>query len=276
MTTTRVTREHVIDNVQVNIPFAMLGSGYLELFLAQRLNPEIGMDAAVLDNRDLSDAVRVAEAFHGAGRTITLHGPFMDLSHASQDPGIRALSRERLFQLVPMIPIFRPRTVVCHAGYDWRRYGYFHSEWLADSIAFWRELAGRVADAGSRLVLENVYETDPTEVLPLMDALAPEGPRWCLDIGHLHAFGNGRLGQWLDRLAPHIGQLHLHDNFLADDDHLALGGGDIDLMPVMDYLRSRESERPVLTLEPHRETDLELSLRFLAAHWPWPEPGLSG
>jgi sugar phosphate isomerase/epimerase len=166
--------------------------------------------------------------------------------------------------------------VVCHAGYDWRRYGYFRKDWQADSIAFWRDFGKRLSAAGTRLVLENVYEADPEDVLPLAEALSPEGIRWCLDIGHLHAFGNGRLGRWLDALAPHIGQIHLHDNDLADDDHLALGAGGIDMDHVMAYLRHREGDRPMLTLEPHCEADLERSLDFLVKHWPWSVPGLSG
>ena len=275
MNHTNAVRAHVIDETQVNIPYAMLNDGYRELFLEKRLNPEIGVDA-VLDDIPLPAVERIADAFHAAGRTITLHGPFTDLSPVSPDRGIRELSGKRLYQILPLIPILRPRTVVCHAGYDWRRYGYFRQDWVADSIAFWRAFGSRLSAAGTQLVLENVYESDPGDVLPLAEALAPDGIRWCLDIGHLHAFGNGRLEQWLDALDPYIAQMHLHDNAMADDDHLALGAGGIDMDRVMAYLRGRERNRPILTLEPHNEADLEGSLGYLETHWPWPVPGLSG
>ena len=66
--------------VQVNIPYRMLKEGYLDKFLEYGLNPEIGFDAGALDTVSIPEANAIAEQLHQAGRTITLHGPFMDLS----------------------------------------------------------------------------------------------------------------------------------------------------------------------------------------------------
>lgn len=68
---------------------------------------------------------------------------------------------------------------------------------------------------------------------------------------------------WLETLGPHLGQLHLHDNSGADDEHRALGQGEIALAPLFDYLRARADNPPVLTLEPHRVEDLVPSLDYL-------------
>ncbi len=65
--------------VQVNAPFGMLWDRYLPLFLAEGLNPEIGLDAASLDRFSRRDFIQVAATLHQAGRQITLHAPFQDI-----------------------------------------------------------------------------------------------------------------------------------------------------------------------------------------------------
>jgi hypothetical protein len=74
------------------------------------------------------------------------------------------------------------------------------------------------------------------------------------------AFSLEDLSTWLQGLGEHIGQLHLHDNLGNQDDHLALGKGQIDFRLLFNYLRERKSDPPVITIEPHREEDLWPSL----------------
>jgi sugar phosphate isomerase/epimerase len=272
MPTIEDTLAHVRSQVQVNAPLAMLLDGYLELFLERGLNPEIGLDAAILDRCAPEAMQSVADALKRSGRSITLHGPFIDLAPGSRDTAIRQVSRRRLDLLASAADIFRPLTVVCHCGYDWRRYGYFRDEWTDRTIDAWRRLADRLAPTGARLVLENVYERGPEEALPVITALAEDGVGWCLDIGHANVFGECGIGHWLETLGPYIGEVHLHDNDGDADDHHALGSGAIDLPSVFRFFASRAADRPVLTLEPHGEADLEPSLIFLARHWPWPTP----
>ncbi|MFH1981268.1 MAG: sugar phosphate isomerase/epimerase family protein [Pseudomonadota bacterium] len=257
----------VKSRVQVNVPLAMLMDGYLAPFLALGINPEIGLDAAVLDRCAVDDLRSIADAFQHRGRTVTLHGPFIDLSAGSRDARIRDVTVRRFEQLVDAAAVFRPVSVVCHGGYDWRRYAFFRDEWLAGSLEAWRWLAGALAGAGSRLMLENVYERGPDEALPLMDALSADGVGWCLDIGHANAFGERPVAEWLETLGPHIGQMHLHDNAGDTDEHLPLGDGRIDLKAVLRFLETRAATPPILTLEPHREADLAPSLAYLARYW---------
>ena len=120
----------LIKKVQVNIPFSMLGAGYLDRFLNAGLNPEIGFDGEALDHLCKADVAAVAEKFHARGATITCHGPFADLSPGSPDPRIREVTRHRFEQLQALLPVLKPKTVVCHAGYDQDRYGYDKARWI--------------------------------------------------------------------------------------------------------------------------------------------------
>ena len=259
----------LLRQVQVNIPFTMLYDSYLDRFLGYELNPEIGIDAEALERFDFSDFQRIAEKLHAHHLSITLHGPFIDLSTGSTDPAIKAVTRSRFEQLSKLVPVFKPRAVVCHAGYDWKRYGYFREEWIESSLDTWSWLAGRLVEQGSKLMLENVYEDDPRDIRNILERLKSQNVGFCLDVGHLFAFGQSELKPWLEGLGSCIGQLHLHDNHGRDDEHLPLGHGQIDFKQLFAYLTSNDLPRPIITLEPHREEDLWPSLDYLAKVWPW-------
>ena len=247
----------------------MLYDTYLDRFLSQRLNPEIAIGAEALERFKRKDFIRIADKFHQRSLRVTLHGPFMDLAVGSSDSAVRAITRTRLEQLLELVPVFKPQTVVCHAGYDWRRYGYDPAGWYERSLEQWGWLAKKLTDAGSRLMLENVFEIDPKEMLPLFEPLGDLEVGFCLDAGHREAFGGGSLAHWCQVLGPYIGQLHLHDNHGSGDDHLGLGQGCIDFIGLLATVKSVCPRQPVVTLEVHREEELESSLKYLEQIWLW-------
>lgn len=260
---------HIIQKVQINVPFSMLYDTYLDAFIANGLNPEIGLDAAALDRFAYEDFSRIAGEFHKNARSVTLHGPFMDLNPGSPDSAVRRVTEQRFEQLLELVPLFKPKTVVCHAGYDAKRYDYFKDTWLEKSLEFWLRLAGRLTANGSRLMLENVYEDGPEDIRLLIERLSSHGVGFCLDTGHVSAFSRSDPETWLAVLEPYLGQLHLHDNFGNRDAHLAIGSGNIDFSCIFKYLKKNVAKMPIITLEPHRETELWSSLAYLADVWPW-------
>ncbi len=264
-----ITVAALASQVQVNIPFPYLQRGYLARFLELGLNPEIGLDAYSLSHYPPRVFRRAARAFQALRRRITLHAPFQDLLPGSLDDAILAASRRRLRQAFAYLPVFRPAAVVCHLGFESRLYGGAPQEWLARAAATWKELASRAAAQGDvRIMLENVYETEPELLLEIIRRVDAPNLQVCLDVGHLFAFGGGDLARWLDTLAPVIGQLHLHDNRGDQDAHLALGAGTIPWQQVLRFLADR-GPRPLITLEPHQEDSLQPSLETLAQIWPW-------
>jgi sugar phosphate isomerase/epimerase len=117
--------------VQVCTTFTMLQEGLLDHFIRHRLNPEIGIDAEAIERYSPQDFAEVADALRRHGLTVTLHAPFVDLCAGSPDPAIRAVTRRRFEELTELVPLFQPRSVVAHAGYDWQRYDYFRKIWSA-------------------------------------------------------------------------------------------------------------------------------------------------
>ncbi len=259
----------IAKKVQVNIPFTMLWDSYIELFIKNGLNPEIGIDAVSLNRFSYDDFKDIARRLHEQNLTITLHGPFIDLSPGSSDPDVVNLTRHRFKQMLKLVPLFKPKTVVCHAGYDWKRYGYFKEEWVKKSLEIWSWLGALIADEGGQLMLENVYEHSPEDIRILFENLEKQNVGFCLDTGHQSAFSRTSLTAWLDSLGPYLGQIHLHDNQGKNDDHLAMGKGKIDFNTFFKALKAIRKAPPVITLEPHEEEALRPSLEFLEKVWPW-------
>ena len=259
----------ILSKIQVNIPFTMLYESYLPQFLENGLNPEIGFDAAALDRFSLKDFEGVARQIRKRGLSTTLHAPYLDLSPGSLDSAIRSLTKRRFQQILDVVPIFQPKTVVFHTGYDHQRYWGLKEMWIEKSLELWIWLSENIRKEASLLMLENVYEQSPQEFLDIYERLRDQHVGFCLDTGHMAAFSREDLSTWLQFLGEHIQQLHLHDNLGNQDDHMALGEGEIDFELLFKYLKGRKSDPPLVTIEPHREKDVWPSLEYLERLWPW-------
>lgn len=257
--------KNIIEKVQVNVPFRMLVDTYLETFLDMELNPEIGIDAESLDKYSYDDYKKIADIFHENGRSITVHGPFMDLAPMSVDPSIREISLRRFDQLLDIIPAIRPKTVIGHAGYDAKRLFFFKEEWIDGISSFWKNVAAGLKESGCLLMLENVYEHCPEDVLMVVENLQPFDTGVCLDVGHLNVFSKTGLSDWLSKLGPYIKQFHLHDNNGDLDLHLPPGQGTVDFNTVFRFI---EKNKPIVTLEPHEEEDLTHMLEYYQSNYP--------
>lgn len=264
-----MSESRIAERVQVNAPFRLLTETYLGTFLAHGLNPEIGFDGGTLEQVTQHEVEEVAEKLRDQGLTITCHAPFMDLSAGSPDPAVRNLTRRRLEQVLRLLPGLQPKTVVCHSGWDHRRYLGLKGVWLEKSLDTWTWFAKAVRDEGARMMLENVYERSPEEFLEIYIPLRETGARVCLDTGHQAAFGEAPLESWIRQVGRDIGELHLHDNDGLWDEHLAPGKGNVDFGLLFQNLPPLVGEPPVITLEPHCEAALWESLDFLKDVLPW-------
>jgi endonuclease IV len=148
--------KEIFKKIHVNIPFVMLYESCLPRFIRMGINPEIGFDAAALDQYNFEESRRVAADLHAQNLSINLHGPFMDLSPGSPDPSIRALTRERFDRMIRLAALYKAERVIFHAGYDGRRYGYMQELWTETAGETWSRVAKGLEHVGSILILENV------------------------------------------------------------------------------------------------------------------------
>jgi sugar phosphate isomerase/epimerase len=258
----------LLERIQVNAPYRQLVDQYLELFLHHGINPEIGFDAVALETLNEEAMTQVARLMAEQDRRITFHGPFMDLAPGGVDERIREVSVGRLRRTMELVPLFRPHSVVFHAGYDDRRYHTHRQKWLSSSLATWEPLTRLAEDMGVIINLENVYEKSPEMILTLIEEISSESLGFCLDLGHMNAFSDAPLSKWLDALGPHLREVHLHDNDGWSDAHGPIGSGTVPFEELFKYLRDN-GMNPLVTLEPHEEATLWRSLETLEKLWPW-------
>jgi len=263
----------LLERVQVNAPYRQLVDNYLELFVKYSINPEIGFDAAALDTHSEATMEGVARLMAENGRTVTFHGPFMDLAPGGLDEAIRKATAQRLQQTMELVPLFGPRSVVFHAGYDASRYHTQREKWLSNSLATWGPLVKVAEEMGVVIHLENVYEQTPEMILALIERISSDHLAFCLDMGHMNVFGEVPLSEWLDALGPYLKEIHLHDNDGLSDVHAPIGSGTVPFEELFQYLQGNKM-KPLVTLEPHEEATLWRSLESLAMLWPWEVEGV--
>lgn len=262
-------QKKILEKVKVNGPAAMLLDGLLDVFLENRVNPEVGLDNMVVTGRPLPDLVNMAEKLKSAGLTPSAHGPFLDLSAGAVDQDVLNISLKRYTQALDRAALFSAEHVVFHPCYEDVRYRTYREKWMEISISTWREVNRRARERGLRIVLENTYEYGPEDLKPLFEELAPAGVGFCFDIGHATAFGRAPVSEWVDVMAPYIRACHLHDNNGDFDDHLAIGRGGIDFKAFFDQLVGNGVKPDVVTLEPHEKSQLLPSIQALSELWPW-------
>lgn len=254
-----VNMHDILKKVQIHMPFHLLRDRYLPMVLKERINPEISFNHEELDLYHPDDYRKVADALLAAGLTTTIHAPFMDLRPGALDPKIRRASADRLRQVFDLAPDFKPRAIVCHPSFDGRYYVSTEALWLENSIAVWQPFLALAEAMNTLISLENVYETDPNLLEALLGSLRSPHICFCFDTGHFNAFATAPLEDWINRLGPLTGQLHLHDNHGITDEHLPPGEGNFPFGDLLQKLRDM-GRRPIITLEAHSEQHLRRSL----------------
>ena len=255
--------EDIIRKIQICVPFRLLKEKYLPLVLENRINPEIGIDGGIIDAYAKKDFLEVASILQQEGLSITLHGPFHDLVPGGIDRKILKATRQRLRQAFDIIPLFEPLSIVCHTGYDKKRYHEVEDEWIDTALETWEPLVKELQGTRTTLMLENVYEKTPTLLFRLLSGLDTEKAGFCFDAGHMNVFSETDMEGWLAPLKPFLKEVHLHDNDGSGDDHLAIGAGEIDFESLFRYL-GKNHLRPIMTLEAHEEKWIWQSLEVLS------------
>ena len=255
--------EDIIRRIQICIPFRLLKEKYLPLVLKNRINPEIGIDGGVIDTHSNKDFLEIVSILRQEGLSITLHGPFYDLVPGGMDRKILRATRERLKQAFDLIPVFEPMSIVCHTGYDRKRYNDMQDVWLETAIETWAPLIRGLKDTQTTLMIENVYERTPRMLLRLIKGLNTKKVGFCYDTGHMNVFSETNMKGWLEALGPFLKEIHLHDNDGTWDDHLAIGTGNIDFEYLFEYIEENHL-RPIMTLEAHKKKWVWESLEALS------------
>ena len=171
---------------------------------------------------------KVQEEIAGISGCI-LHAPFNELFPCAIDKKARALAAYRYRQAIDLAKQYGATKVVVHGGYN---RGLYYPVWyVEESIKFWKEFLAE--DPGVPIVLENVLETEPQWLLDIVKGVNDPRLRLCLDIGHVNAYSQVPLMQWLESWKDYLSHFHIHNNDGSWDTHNALYDGNI---PMREFL----------------------------------------
>jgi sugar phosphate isomerase/epimerase len=253
-----VTQPHV------HIPFDKIDD-YLDFIIKNSLNLEIYFSSAVLDVVSLKKINKVRSMLEYEP-SLSIHGPFMDLSPGAVDSQVREATLRRFGQTLDIAEILRPKAIVFHSGYEKWKYALNANIWLDKSLVTWQPLNARAAAIGVKLAIENIFEDEPSNLKLLMDEMNSSNFGICFDTGHFNLFSKVPLEEWMSDLKPHIVELHLHDNDRTSDQHLPISDGTFDFRSFFGLLGDTQC---IHTLEAHSTESVLKSMKALQALSPY-------
>lgn len=114
-----------------------------------------------------------------------------------------------------------------------------------------------------QLLLENNWRgsfSDASDLLWIFEKFPQI--KMCFDIGHAHISNNGNELSFIEKMAPHILNAHIHDNNGTKDEHLALGSGSMKYDEIINFLLSKTSMNRLI-IENKTEEEIKKSISVL-------------
>ncbi|MCA9941698.1 MAG: TIM barrel protein [Anaerolineales bacterium] len=194
---------------------------------------------------------------------LGLHGAFYDMVSGSLDPDIVALTRKRYLQNLFIAAELGASSVVFHLNYmGLLRFPNYRPGWHQRQVAFWRKLGQRAAHYGITVVMENLWEDEPSLLTDILREVDNPYVRACLDVSHATLFSHVPLTDWVSALSPWLYSCHLNNHDGHIDLHWSLDNGVINYREVLPLFR-QITPPPILTLELSTPERIAASLPLL-------------
>lgn len=199
----------------------------------------------VLDDEErTSELIRQYERI-GIPKGSTMHGAFLDVTVFSQDEAIRKVSQRRMEQSMQIAVRLGVKGVVFHNNSNPMLEGEEYDTQVVEFTAeYLKELLEKYRDID--IYLENMFDRTPDILRGISQKLCCY-PNYgvCFDYAHASIYGKD-MEQWVESLADYIRHIHINDNDLQHDMHLAVGDGMIDWKQFETYYRRYFRECSVL------------------------------
>ncbi len=204
---------------------------------------------------------------------LSFHGAFFDMSTASPDPRIVAVTRQRYLLSMDIAAELGAKHIVFHTNFlPMIRTEQYRREWIERQREFWSEMSEELAKRDLEVALENMWDPDPFVLHGLFYDLTIPHLGICLDVSHAYLYRHNKKSDvkiWFDVLAPYIIHVHMNNSRGVVDEHLALNvtGGALNYARLLPYI-FRLPRTPWLIIEIDNHQALEQSLAFLQRLYP--------
>ncbi|MBQ9120634.1 MAG: sugar phosphate isomerase/epimerase [Lachnospiraceae bacterium] len=183
-------------------------------------------EPTVLDDEQVLG--RIIDSYRAVSlpKYCTMHGAFFDVIPVSRDPKIREVSELRIEQSMEAARRIGAAAVVFHTNYNpFLNTSAYIKSWLKENVAFWSSILERYPKKG--IYLENMFDGSPALLEELSEKLC-KYPNYgvCLDYAHA-TISKTAPEVWAERLGRFVKHIHINDNDLVRDLHLAWGNGKI-------------------------------------------------
>ena len=191
----------------------------------------------------------------------TMHGAFLDVILHSSDSKIREISQLRIRQSMEIAKELGIRGVVFHTNMIANfKDAIYMKNWVDTNAAFYKKILAEYP--GIYVFVENMFDFDPDMLLALAKEMEKE-PYFgiCLDYAHA-TISKVKAVEWFEVLKRYIKHMHINDNDLKDDLHMAMGTGEIDYKEFGELLRESGID-PSILVEVSKLEDQKASLTFM-------------
>ena len=174
-----------------------------------------------------------------------MHGAFYDVIPTSPDEGVRKVSRKRIEQSIQYAKKIGAKAVVFHINHNpFLNNKEYVKTWLQENICYWEEVLKTHPDIN--VYLENMFDATPE----LMEELAKELSGYenfgiCFDYAHA-ILSKTDVKEWAEKLGKYVRHVHINDNDLMSDLHMAWGRGNINRQNFYDLYRQYIKNAAVL------------------------------
>lgn len=180
----------------------------------------------------LDDKKRIAEItakYQACGLPdyCTSHGDFFDVLVFSEDKLIRDISEQRIRQSIDAAMEIGAKAVVFHTNHNpFFTSSSYVDNWHEKNAEFWSKILAEYS--AINIYMENMCDSSPDMLAKLAESLKCF-PNFgvCFDYAHASVFGEEDIDSWVAALAPYVKHMHINDNDLKSDLHMAVGDGKI-------------------------------------------------
>jgi len=175
----------------------------------------------------------------------TMHGAFLDVTVHSTDKKIREVSELRVRQSMDIAKEMGLRGVVFHTNriFGFRDDAYLNN-WAEANQRFFSTICEEYPC--QQIFMENMFDEAP-DVLARMAEKMKDYQNFGVCLDYAHGMISGTASEiWVNTLAPYIRHMHINDNDLKNDLHLAIGEGCIDWKKYQKELENNQVNATIL------------------------------
>lgn len=195
--------------------------------------------------------------FQGFNNIKALHGPFLDLKPASPDKEIRDISYRKYLNTIKVAAELNIDYIIFHSQIN----PYLNDPKIKklnndQHKKALTKLLKEVPSYKGTILLENIFEEEPTMLKELIETVDLPNIKINLDIGHAK-LGKVSLEEWIRELRDYIVYMHIHSNAGLYDTHSSPSKEEInELYKLLD----KYNINPILSLE-YKIEDLSGEMR---------------